>query len=223
MIPQKKGCGGVFLLTGNAMSSLNKLLFFVLILAAVFWALGSNADPDLWGHIKFGLDTLEKGSLLRQDIYSYSAYGSEWINHEWLSEVVFALIYKNSGVPGLVLFKFIIAIFTLFLIFKLISLQAKFIFEKSLMFLLVSFQLAPFLSMLRPQIFTFLFAAVYMYIFYRMLREKVSWKFLVWLPLIMVLWTNLHGGFLAGLGLLLLFVVTYTIDKKCFDLRLFPV
>ena len=63
------------------------------------------ADPDLWGHIRFGLDTLQAGAVVRTDPYSYLSGGQPWINHEWLSELLMALAWDRLGPPGLVALK----------------------------------------------------------------------------------------------------------------------
>ncbi len=68
------------------------------------------ADVDLWGHLKFGQDILREGSLPRTDSYSYTAPGSQWINHEWLMEVLFYTIFLAAGSPGLVLFKLVLGL-----------------------------------------------------------------------------------------------------------------
>ena len=60
-----------------------------------------TADTDLWGHIKFGEDLCASKTLHRFDIYSYTAYGNVWINHEWLSELLMYLAYNMFGTPGL--------------------------------------------------------------------------------------------------------------------------
>ncbi|MDH3256371.1 MAG: hypothetical protein OEM27_02040, partial [Nitrospinota bacterium] len=46
-----------------------------------------TADPDLWGHIRFGQDIWEQGEVHDTDPFSYTAEGQPWINHEWLMEV----------------------------------------------------------------------------------------------------------------------------------------
>ena len=59
------------------------------------------ADPDLWGHLRFGLDMLRSGTIAAQDCYSYTS-DRTWINHEWLAELVFAAIYqaRRTAWPG---------------------------------------------------------------------------------------------------------------------------
>ena len=72
--------------------------------AATYGASLTIADPDLWGHVRFGLDILETGRIVHADPYSYLTGEQPWINHEWLAEVVFYLLYRAGGFPLLTLF-----------------------------------------------------------------------------------------------------------------------
>src|SRR5262245_51655817 len=78
----------------------------------VFCALlKTEADPDLWGHVRFGLDTLSTGRLTAIDPYSYTS-DIPWLNHEWLSEVIMGAAYRTFGSGGLVAVKIVLAIAT---------------------------------------------------------------------------------------------------------------
>jgi hypothetical protein len=76
-----------------------------LLLAIAVVDVFTFADSDLWGHIRFGQAMLKAGHMIEADPYSYSAPGHLWLNHEWLSEVIFALVYNSGGVFGLELLK----------------------------------------------------------------------------------------------------------------------
>jgi hypothetical protein len=78
------------------------------LLAALFSR--TVADPDLWGHLKFGLDFLDTGRVIRPDPYSYVTGDQLWYNHEWLAEAIFALVYRLAGAPGLIWFKLLTAV-----------------------------------------------------------------------------------------------------------------
>ena len=58
------------------------------------------ADPDLWGHLRFGLDMLAAKSVHSTDPYSFTADRS-WINHEWLAELLMGAAYQTLGTVGL--------------------------------------------------------------------------------------------------------------------------
>ena len=74
------------------------------LVAAGFLCSRATVDPDLWGHLRFGLDLLETHRLTSIDPYSFTQDVS-WINHEWLSELLLAIAYRVGGVFGLSLLK----------------------------------------------------------------------------------------------------------------------
>src|SRR5690242_18278834 len=63
------------------------------------WLARSWADPDLWGHVRFGADILQHW-LRPRDPYSFTS-DIPWVNHEWLAEVVLYLAYALGGGGGL--------------------------------------------------------------------------------------------------------------------------
>src|SRR5712692_4110581 len=76
------------------------LLFLVIVLAAALWPMQS----DTWWQLRAGRGVWSSLRVLLVDRYSYTAYGSFWPNHEWLSEVIFYGVYKIGGLPLLSLF-----------------------------------------------------------------------------------------------------------------------
>ncbi|HTY57018.1 MAG TPA: hypothetical protein VMB26_17555 [Candidatus Binataceae bacterium] len=157
------------------------------------------ADSDLWGHIRFGQAILNAGHLIRYDPYSYSAPGHLWRNHEWLSEVIFALAYNSAGVFGLELLKlFCSAAMILFLVLALSETQSLGAIRAGVVMLT-----APAISsqmMIRPQMFTFMLLAVLTWLLARDNYRRTS-ELWIAVPM-MALWANFHGGFIAGLGAL---------------------
>ena len=61
-------------------------------------ALGARGvtDSDIWGHMRIGLDLLATRALPAVDRYSFTS-AQPWINHEWLSDVLFAFAYSRGG------------------------------------------------------------------------------------------------------------------------------
>ena len=81
----------------------------VVVIGAIVLALASmtTADPDLWGHVRFGLDIIRDRHVHTSDPYSFTS-DRRWINHEWLAEVVFAAAFRAGGTTGLVLLKLLL-------------------------------------------------------------------------------------------------------------------
>jgi hypothetical protein len=196
------------------------IVAFLIFLAAFFLFSYNYADPDLWGHIKFGEETYKTRSLIRYDPYSYIPGRKPWINHEWLSEVIFYLIYKLWGAPGLVLFKITIGLVITFVLLKIILAKTKFGWEVSPALLLLSLSATSFGFAIRPQIFTYLFFTIFIYILYSHQQGKKNLLFL--LPILMVIWTNLHGGFLAGIGLISIYLLAELVSKLLIARRASP-
>lgn len=73
-----------------------------LLLYLVFFAAGfaSFTDPDYWWHLRTGRLIVETASIPRQDVYSFTAAGTSWVPHEWLSEVLIYLLVRWLGYAG---------------------------------------------------------------------------------------------------------------------------
>ena len=73
-----------------------RLLGLLVAVTCLFAVADTVADPDLWGHLRFGRDILRSGHATQRDRYSYLS-DRPWINHEWLAEVMFASVYQAGG------------------------------------------------------------------------------------------------------------------------------
>lgn len=157
---------------------------------------GTIADPDLWGHVLFGKLTLALGGVARVDPYAYASSGT-WINHEWLAEVLFGATHDLLGGRGLVLLKVVLGIALLGWLYRRIVRGGLDVVRGGGVLLLIALPLVLVLGSLRPHVFTFLLFAGTLGILRRAEASPVA---LWWLVPVMALWVNVHGGFLAGLG-----------------------
>ena len=164
-----------------------------------FVMLPTQADPDLWGHLRFGLDILASHSIPSSDPYSYTAAGAPWTNHEWLAELLFALAWKAAGAAGLVLLKVALAVLTGSVCYQFL-LSRGVTSDRAAVVLLTFITLIPPFQMLRPLLFTLpAFAATLIAVS----RAEGGSATALWiLPPLFAAWANLHGGFLAGLCIL---------------------
>src|SRR5262245_47049119 len=90
------------------------VLTAILLAVVAVALLGTTADPDLWGHVRFGQDILASGELPRSDTYSFTS-NRPWINHEWLAETAMALAFQSGGASGLNLLRLVLIALTLVL------------------------------------------------------------------------------------------------------------
>jgi len=177
-----------------------RFLAIAITLAVLWLVLGPTvADPDLWGHLRYGLDNLEAGKVLRTDVYSYLSKPGTWVNHEWLAEVSMGLAYQAGGSVGLVLLKAVLALGSLAAVYAAARLRGAGLVAACAALVGTALGLRPVLSPVRPQMFTVLGFSLLLYILVRReTRPSVVW----WLVPVYIVWTNAHGGFLAGVAFL---------------------
>lgn len=181
--------------------------YFVLIYS------NSIADYDLWGYLSFGRIFWEEGYFPYKDLFSYTPTKPLWVYHEWLTGVLFYTIYKYTGPAGLQLLRYVIIIFTIYLIYlTALKKEAGPISAFSALIpamLLISFGYVP----VRAQVFTYLFFILTIYILETANKDK-KWSILWWLVPINIIWCNLHAGFVTGLGLIFLYALGGKIFKR---------
>ncbi len=166
----------------------------------------SLADNDLWGYLSFGSLFWEDGYFPFHDVFSYTPTKPVWVYHEWLTGVFFYLIYRSAGPAGLQLLQYIIILLTICLMYLPALKKGGGPISSSMALipamLLISFGYVP----VRAQIFTYLFFILTLYIL-ESAKKIQKWSVLWWVLPIQILWCNLHGGFVAGLGVLFLYAL----------------
>ena len=168
----------------------------------------SWADPDLWGHVRFGLDFWREGAVDRPDPYSYLTSGARWFNHEWLAEIIFAAAYDRLGTAGLVALKASVAIAMSVVLFTFLRSAEVSALGAALTVTLATVLIVPGLATIRPQAFTYLCWAITLRAL--IAAEGGSTRALWMLPPLFGLWANLHGGVLAGIATLLVWLAGRT-------------
>jgi hypothetical protein len=187
--------------------TLGALLVYMIFAA---FSLLQFTDPDFWWHLRTGQLIVETGSIPKADPFSFTAAGSHWIAHEWLSDL---LIYGTERVVGY---------WGNVILFVAVALAALFVMHRLLLKMGVSPRVALGLVVLggaisvpywtvRPQVFSWLFTAIFLYTLY--LRRIDSRTKLWHLPLLMLLWANLHAGYVVGLVLLGLWLATTAAEQ----------
>jgi hypothetical protein len=180
------------------------LAFIIVIADAGRWA-----DPDLWGHLTFGRLILARGHLPARDIYSYSANGLPWHDHEWLSEVVLTLCWSSLGVVGLKLMKFAATAATIALLAMGAAETGASITLQMVVLTTGALAIAPMMQF-RPQLFDFIALSALLLL---LARDSYRRAGRLWLAIpIFVLWANLHGGFFVGLAALAAYTAAAAIE-----------
>ncbi len=175
--------------------------FFWVYLLFLIWAAATAvnpADPDLWHRLAVGEHLCRTGHFPTGDTFSYLYSYQNIADHEWGSGVIFYALWSRGGGAAIVLAKIATLAATLVLVIwagkgdRRPTLLVMAFYAVILLALLPSFQ-----STLRCMAFTHLIFALWIYLWQRERRGLAS---LAWLyPLTMVVWANLHGGFVIGL------------------------
>ena len=182
--------------------------FFMLVFAAAVLQC-SFIDPDLWWHLRTGQDIVTNVAIPHADIYSFTKSGSEWVAHEWLSEVLLYGIYRLAGWGGLIFVFSALITLTFYLVYRRCSGRP---YAAAFSVLLAAAAASPLFG-IRPQMISFLLAAVYIGLLERFAEDGQTRRLFYLAPL-MVLWVNLHAGFALGLGLIGLFAISVVLDGK---------
>jgi len=191
---------------------LRQFLRTVLLLGLALMLCSTTTDPDLWGHVRFGLDILASHAIPRQDPYSFAS-DREWINHEWLAEVLFAVAYTALGPLGLNLLRVAVIAAVLTLVWRrasAISPSGHGVTILALTTLGIFLRVYP----IRPQLFSVLLFAVLLYVLTGYDTRR-STRGLMLVPIVMCAWANLHGGWIVGLGALIVWSVIRVAGRQC--------
>jgi hypothetical protein len=154
----------------------------------------TKADPDLWGHVRFGLDILRSGRLPWADPYSFTQ-DVPWINHEWLSEIQMGLAWTVGGTVGLTILKGTLVLAAFWLVWS--GLRGVDFGVRIVLMAALALGAARMIQTLRPQLWSLLALTL---LCRALLSERP--RAVRWLPLLFVLWANVHGGWVVGLGML---------------------
>lgn len=181
------------------------------IFAAVLWLPVVLRDPDTLWHITTGNWILAHQAVPALDTFSYTANGKPWMAHEWLSEVVLALVYGWSGWNGVMILTAGAAAGTIGLVAFYVRLRARLDFAVMLVLLAIACGGPSLLS--RPHVIALPLVALWTIVLVAA-RARGRAPSLAFLP-VMTLWANLHGGFLIGLVLAAALGTEALFDPAC--------
>jgi len=172
-------------------------LFFIVIFFYLFFSnnAGLLGDGDTGYHIRAGEYIIETLSIPKRDIFSFHTPAMPWTAHEWLSEVIMALVHNWLGLTGIVTFFAFLLALTTYLLFKILREYEADILAATAVTILV-FDSARIHWLARPHVFSFLLMIICHFVLESWHRGRANRLYLL-VP-IMLLWVNLHGGYLGG-------------------------
>ncbi|WP_213739408.1 hypothetical protein [Bradyrhizobium sp. dw_411] len=155
-------------------------------------------DPDTYSHIAVGRWIIAHGAVPTTDPFSFSMPGEPWIAFEWLSEVIYATTFTLAGWSGVVALAaaaaaLAIGMLTRFLLRELAPTPAL------LMVVAAIVLLAPHL-LARPHMLTLPVMMAWAAALVHGMDRRAPPPY--WALPLLVLWANLHGSVVLGLGLI---------------------
>lgn len=186
-----------------------RIVLFLCLIGVVF-SFGFTpirSSNDVWWQLKSGKYIIEHRGLPRYDVFTFTGENIEWHNHEWLAQVIMYGAYALGDASGFGGLRSVITLKTLILIATFLLL-CHFIYVRSqswllaVLFALIAAAVSKRTIYPRPPVFSYLLFTGYLYVVWGYWSGRLSWKWLIALPLLMVLWVNLHGFFVLGIGLL---------------------
>jgi hypothetical protein len=177
------------------------LFFLVLLIMLAFSPLSAGLlrDPDTGWHVRSGELIWAARRMPRSDPFSYTLHGQPWYAWEWMYDLVIAAIHHVSGLNGVVLFTATVIGCTFALLFRFI-LRRSGNLVVAVFLTLLAIAAAQVHMLARPHVLSWLFTLLWIENLCRF--EDGQRAALLWLPPLMLLWVNVHGGFVLGLGLL---------------------
>jgi len=149
-------------------------------------------DPDYWWHELTGQWIAQHGAFARHELYTYTVSGAPWTDHEYLSQLLYYGLNRIGGLATISIFfaAVVWAGFWLLLARVRLSAHSPWIAGAGLVLgAAAGFAVwGP-----RPQMFDFLFVSLELFWIDRFLRGRG--RALYALPAVVLLWANLHGGF----------------------------
>lgn len=154
-----------------------------------------------------GAETVRSRTVLFEDRFAYTQTSPVNINPSWLFDVILYLSYSAGGIIGVEIFKFIVVLSTILLLFYIGLKKMPYLAAFSVT-LLTLFIIHPRWAE-RPQIISVLFLLSYLFI---LGRYKYEGKDILWcLPLLQMAWTNTHVYFIFGIASIWLYLASETI------------
>ncbi|MBL4710796.1 MAG: hypothetical protein JKY48_20420 [Flavobacteriales bacterium] len=183
--------------------SLIKALFY---LCVIVFGIKTLKEPDIYWMLRTGEWMVENGRVVSEDLFSFTNYGTPWINVKWLFELILYGVERIGGpelTPVLQCFVYCLVFYFLEKRIKLLSINEEkkyYLTLISIVIFLVALIAIEFRMLARPEMTSHLLMVVYLFLFEK--HRKQGTSILWWLIPLQIFWTNMHEAF--GMGLVII-------------------
>lgn len=177
-------------------------LICICLFVSLSVALGRRllGDAGIGWHIRTGETILSTGSIPRVDFFSSIMNGKHWYAWEWLYDLLIGAVHRASGLNGVVAFTALVIGVTFALAFRIMR-QRGTSLPIAVIVLLLAVSASSIHFLARPHVISWLLTVIWFWVL-DTFEQDGNARRVLWLPISMLLWVNLHGGFLVGFVLL---------------------
>jgi hypothetical protein len=185
-------------------------LFFIILFCGIFYlSLRPMVDSDFWWHLRTGQLIDQTQAIPNADPFSFTANAKQWVTHEWLTEFFIFKSFKLGGF-GLLFFLFSSVITASFLFAYLRCIKESKPYIAGFALLLGAIASSPIWGV-RPQMFSLLFTSIFLFLLDHY-RRNGNIRILIPIPLITLLWVNLHAGYIIGIAIEIIYIFGYLLE-----------
>jgi len=187
--------------------TLSRLLVAIVFIAIFTMAVRVPADTDTWWHLRSGQYIAERGSIPTTDPFSHTRGGQPWIDHGWLAQLLWYGLFAVGGWAGLSLGLAAVVTAAFGLVWQ-VTPGGRYVRAFSTILGAVT---SAVIWAARPQMVSFLLAGLTLMLLERYKRAGRRWIYA--LPLVTLLWANVHGGYAIAFILVAAYVAGETFNR----------
>ena len=199
-----------------------RTVLVIVFFSSLFAALTTSSfDSEFWWHLAFGRWMWEHGTLPSADPFDFTSviYGSSGqvryqLTQYWFAQVLLYGSYLLAGLKGVFLLRAATFTALFFVLYRLLRRTGAGLLLSALLVALAFQAIVREFNYIenRPQMWSSLFFIALLMILEH-LREGKRWA-QVALPLFMVLWANLHAGYILGMIVIAIAAAAAYLDRN---------
>jgi hypothetical protein len=169
-------------------------LFLAVALPVLAAVLAPMSSVDLAYQLRAGGEIIDTRAIPSVDTWTFTATGVPWVDQQWGAQVALGAVYRVTGWTGLVLLR---ALLTAVVVGATVTIAWRRGLDPRLaaVLTLIAFVVAAPAMALRPQLFGMAcFAITLLLVVLRRDQPRGMWL----IPVIVLLWANVHGSFILA-------------------------
>lgn len=191
------------------------IAFLALILLTIIFSLKQINNPDIGFHLRSGQWIVENLEFPSKDVFTYTSTSNDYIDMQWLYQVVMYAVQSAFGYAGLTIINVLLILLSFYLLYRLM------VFRQVQMPVIVSTLFLVLITVhiwfsYRPELITWI--GILLTVFILEVYYSSQKKNLFWLPVMIVVWVNMHGLFMIGLFIMAVYLISVCIRDKKLDI-----